>query len=157
MSALFPSKKRTSLRRLLQDRRLQGHTTKRTWTYLYPSSFRQRTRVYAREPFDEESEQFQDKTLQLLIPNSKRLGGYTKMGVFFLQKSTHHSKIPRSAIWFHSRKYSDDACSYSTMPEGTRRGFQSSTMKCSGACRCGTHGIPRKEGRRSSLTMILPM
>ena len=27
---------------------------------------------------DEESEQFQDKTLQLLVPNSKRLGGYTQ-------------------------------------------------------------------------------
>ena len=26
-----------------------------------------------------------------------------------------------------------------------------------GHCRCGTHGIPRKEGRRSSLTRILPM
>ena len=26
-----------------------------------------------------------------------------------------------------------------------------------GYCRCGTHGIPRKEGRRSSLTRILPM
>ena len=25
------------------------------------------------------SEQFQDKTLQLLVPNSKRLGGYTQM------------------------------------------------------------------------------
>ena len=26
-----------------------------------------------------------------------------------------------------------------------------------GFYRCGTHGIPRKEGRRSSLTRILPM
>ena len=26
-----------------------------------------------------------------------------------------------------------------------------------GACRCGTHRIPRKEERRSSLTRILPM
>jgi hypothetical protein len=39
----------------------------------------------------------------------------------------------------------------------TRRDFQSSTMKCSGACRCGTHEVPRKEGRRSSLTRIPPM
>ena len=26
-------------------------------------------------------------------------------------------------------------------PEGTRRGFQSSTMKCSGACRRGYHEV----------------
>ena len=113
MSALFSSKKRTSPRRLLQD-----------------------------------------KTLQLLVPNSERLEGYTQMGILFLQKSTNHSKIPRSATRFHSRKHSDDACSCSARPEGTRRGFQSSTMKCLGVCRYGTHGIPHKEGRRSSLTRI---
>ena len=71
---------------------------------------------------------------------------------FFLQKGMHHSKIPESTTWFYSTKHSDDACFYSARPEGTRRSFQSSTMKCSGACRCGTHGIPRKEERRSSLT-----
>ena len=64
-------------------------------------------------------EQFQDKALQLLVPNSKRLEGYTQ-------------KIPRSATWFRSRKHSDDACSCSTRLEGTRQGFQNSTMKCSG-------------------------
>ena len=69
-------------------------------------------------------------------------------------KSTHHSKIQRSATWFHSRKHSDNTYSCSTRPEGTRRGFQSSTMKCLGACRYGTHGIPHKEGRRSNLTRI---
>ena len=76
---------------------------------------------------------------------------------FFLQKSTHHLKIPRNATRFHSRKHSDNACSCSARPEGTRRSFQSSTIKCSGACRYGTHGIPLKEGRRSSLTGILSM
>ena len=35
---------------------------------------------------EHKSEQFQDKTLQLLVPNSKRLGGYTQMDVLFLQK-----------------------------------------------------------------------
>jgi hypothetical protein len=30
-------------------------------------------------------------------------------------------------------------------------------MKCSGACQCGTHGVPRKEGRRTRLTRIPPM
>ena len=106
--------------------------------------------------FNEETEQFQDKILQLLVPNSKRLGGYTQMDELF-SKSTHHSKIQRSATWFHSRKHSGDACSCSAGPGGTRQGFRSSTMKCSGACRCGTHRIPRKEERRSSLTRILPM
>ena len=38
--------------------------------------------------FNEETEQFQDKILQLLVPNSKRLGGYNQMDVLFLQKST---------------------------------------------------------------------
>ena len=66
------------------------------------------------------SEQFQDKTLQLLVPNSKRIGGYTQ-------------KIPRSTTWFHSGKHSDDACTYSAGHEGTRRGFQNSTMKYSEA------------------------
>ena len=74
---------------------------------------------------------------------------------FFFKKGTHHAKISRSATRFRSRKHSDNACSCSARLEGTRRGFQSSTMKCSGACRCETHMIPRKEGRRSSLTRIL--
>ena len=76
---------------------------------------------------------------------------------FFLQKGTQRSKIPESGTWFHSRKYSDNACFYSARPEWARRGFQSSTMKCSGACRRGTHRIPHKEERRSSLIMIPPM
>ena len=36
---------------------------------------------------EHKSEQFQDKTLQLLVPNSKRLEGYTQMDVLFLQKA----------------------------------------------------------------------
>ena len=32
------------------------------------------------------------------------------MAVLFLQKSTNHSKTPRSATWFRSAKHSDDAC-----------------------------------------------
>ena len=84
-----------------------------------------------------------------------RGSGATPRWMNFFQKSTHHSKIQRSATWFHSRKHSDDPCSYST--RGTRRGFHISTMKCSGAYRCRTHRIPHKEERRSSLTRILPM
>jgi hypothetical protein len=37
---------------------------------------------------------------------------------------------------------------------GETRRSSSSTMKCSRACRCGTHGVLCKEGRRSSLTRI---
>jgi len=59
-SALFHSKKRTSLRRLPQD-----------------NSFSNAIRF---------------KTLQLFVPNSKRLGGYTHWVHFFLQKSAHHSE-----------------------------------------------------------------
>ena len=53
---------------------------------------------------EHKSEQFQDKTLQPLVPNSKRLKGYTQ-------------KIPKSATRFRSRKHSDDACSCSTRLE----------------------------------------
>ena len=78
-------------------------------------------------------------------------------GCTFLQKSTHHSKVPRSATRFHSRKHSDDVCYYSSRPEKAKRDFQSSTMKCSGTCRYETHRIPRKGERRYSSTRILPM
>ena len=74
---------------------------------------------------------------------------------FFFKKGTHHAKISRSATRFCSRKHTDDTCSCSTRLEGTRRGFQNSTMKCSGACRYGTHRIPHKEGRRPSPIRIL--
>ena len=50
------------------------------------------------------SRKIQVKTLQLLVPNSKRLRGYTQ-------------KIPRSATWFYSRKHSNNPCSYSTRLE----------------------------------------
>ena len=36
---------------------------------------------------EHKSEQLQDKTLQLLVPNSKRLGGYTRIGI--------HSEDPK--------------------------------------------------------------
>ena len=38
------------------------------------------------EPFNEESGRFQEKTLKLLVPNSKRLRGYIQMGVLFSSK-----------------------------------------------------------------------
>ena len=51
-------------------------------------------------------------------------GATPKWEYFFLQKGAHHANISRSATWFRSRKHSDDACSCSARPEGTRRGFQ---------------------------------
>ena len=39
-----------------------------------------------RSPSTKNQMQFQEKILQLLMPNSKRLGGYTQMGVLFSSK-----------------------------------------------------------------------
>ena len=103
-------------------------------------------------PSTKNQSNFKKRPSSALFQIARGSGATPSWVCFFLQKGTHHSKIPESATWFCSEKYSDDACFYSARPEGTRRGFQSSTMKFSGACRCGTHGIPRKEERRSSLT-----
>ena len=105
-------------------------------------------------PSTKNQRNFKTRPSSYLFQIARSSGATPSWMYFFLQKGTHHSKIPGSATWFHSRKHLDDTCFYSARPEGTRQGFQSSTMKCSGACRCGTHGIPRKEERRSSLTMF---
>ena len=42
--------------------------------------------------FNEETKQFEDKTLKLLVPNSKRLGGYTQMDELFSKKHTPDPK-----------------------------------------------------------------
>ena len=44
---------------------------------------------------NEESEQFHDKTLQLLVPKSKRLGGYTQMGILFSSKKHKPLEDPK--------------------------------------------------------------
>jgi hypothetical protein len=74
-----------------------------------------------------------------------RGSGATPSGCTF-PKSAHHLKISRSATQFHSRRHSDDACFYSARPEGTRWGFQSSTMKCSGVVDTGPMGYPTRKG-----------
>ena len=66
--------------------------------------FDKKTRVYAREPFDEESEQFQGKTLQLLVLNSKRLGGYTQTDVLFLQKKHIPLEDPKKSYMVSLKK-----------------------------------------------------
>ena len=186
MTALFSSKSAHHQEDLFKTHHLKTSRYIRVLFYKEPG--------YTWLLFGEGLEQLQDMTLQLLVPNSKRLGGYTQWVHFFLQKSTrhqedffktdhfktsryirilfnkepgcilrnpsaktqsnsktwpssylfqiargsratpswmcfflqkgtHHSKIPRSATWFYSRKHSDDACFYSARPKGTRRGF----------------------------------
>ena len=89
--------------------------------------------------------------------NSKRLEGYNQMDVLFLQKALTTRRSQEALQGFAPESTRMTFCSYSTRLERAKRDFQSSTMKCSGACRCGTHRIPRKRERRSSPTRILPM
>ena len=50
------------------------------------------------------SEQFQDKTLQLLVPNSKRLGGYTQMDVLFSLKKRTSLRRSQEALHGFAQK-----------------------------------------------------
>ena len=128
--------------------------TKRTRTQLNQSSFQQGSRG----TFQWRIKKISRKDPQAPCAKQQEARGLHPNGsTFFFKKGTHYAKISWSATWFRSRKHSDNACSCSARSEGTRRRFQSSTMKCSGACRCGTHGIPRKEGWRPSLIRILPL
>ena len=119
---------------------------------------------YTRVLFDKEpgymlgnlSTKFKTRPSSSLYQKARGSGATPKWEYFFLQRGTHQPKISRSATWFRSKKHLDDACFYLARPKGTRQSFQNSTMKCSGACRCGTHRIPRQEGRRSSPTRIFP-
>ena len=52
-------------------------------------------------------EQLRFKTLQLFVPNSKRLGGYTQRVHFFLQKSAHHSEDFFKIAVFNQHKIQD--------------------------------------------------
>ena len=157
MSALFSLKKHTSPRRLLQDRPLQGLTTKEPGPIYIRVLFDKEPRYMLASPSTKNQSNFKTRPSSSLFQIARGSGATPRWEYFFLQKGTHHSKIPRSTTWFHSRKHSGDACSCSVRPGGKRQGFRSSTMKCSGAYRCGTHGIHRKEERRSSLTRILPL
>ena len=96
-----------------------------------------------RNPSTKNQSEFKRRPSSFLCQKARGSGATPKWEYFFLQKGTHHVKISRSATRFRSRKHSDNACFYLARPEGTRQSFQNSTMKCSGACRCGTHRIPR--------------
>ena len=65
------------------------------------------------------SDQFQDKTLQLLVPNSKRLGGYTQMDVLFLQKSKN-PEDPKKRYTVSLSKALKRRLYLSVGPEGAR-------------------------------------
>ena len=108
-----------------------------------------------KSPSTKNQSDFKRRPSSSLCQIARGSGATPKWEHFFLQKGTHHAKISRSATQFQSRKHSDDACSCLTRLEGTRRGFQNSIIKCSGAYRYGTHGIHRKEGRRPNLIRIL--
>ena len=140
MSALFPSKSAHHSEDFFKTDDFKKNPG------ICSGAFRRRIRAISRK--DPQAPCAKQQEARGLHPNGS---------TFFFKKGTLHAKISQSATWFRSRKHPNDACSCSARPERTRRGFQSSTMKCSGACRCGTHGIPHKGGRRSSLTRILPM
>ena len=53
---------------------------------------------YTRLLFDEGSEQLQDMTLQLLVPNSKRLGGYTQLDALFSSKKARTTRRSQKAL-----------------------------------------------------------
>jgi hypothetical protein len=67
-----------------------------------------------------------------LFQISKRLGGYTQWVRFFFEKS--------HVTWKTSSKQDHFKASRRKNPEW--RKSSSSTMKCSGACRYGTHRVP---------------
>ena len=75
----------------------------------------------------------QEKTLQLLVPKSKRLGGYTQMDVLFSSKKHKPLEDPKKRYTISLSKALRRRLYLSTGPEGARRGFQNSTIKCSGA------------------------
>ena len=97
-------------------------------------------------PSTKNQSNFKTRPSSYLFQIARGSGATPSRMCFFLQKGAHHPKISRSATWFRSRKHSDDACSYSARPEGTRRGFQSSTMKCWGLVDAGPMGYPARKG-----------
>jgi hypothetical protein len=85
-------------------------------------------------------EKFIEKTLQLFVPNSKRLGGYNQWVHSILQKCTPLRSFYKNISGCLFGNYPDQPCFYPEEPEGTRR-FSSSTMNCSGACWYRTYRV----------------
>ena len=152
MSALFSAKKRTSPKDFFKIDHFKTLRQKEPGPNYIRVLFDKEPRYMLGNISTKDQSDFKTRPSRSLYQIARGSGATPKGEYFFLQKGTHHAKISQSATRFRSRKHSDDACSCSARPERTRRGFQSSTMKCSGACRCGTHRIPRREERRSNLT-----
>ena len=100
---------------------------------------------------------FKTRSSSSLFQIARGSGGYNQMDVLFLQKALTTRRSQEALQGFTPESTRMTFCSYSTRFEGAKRDFQSSTMKCSGACRCGTYRIPRKRDKGSSSTRILPM
>ena len=79
MSALFSPKKTHTTQNVSSRQTVSGPQDKKN-----PNTLLFNKEVG--EPFNEESGRFQEKTLKLLVPNNKRLGGYTQMEILFSSK-----------------------------------------------------------------------
>ena len=100
---------------------------------------------------------FKKRSSSSLFQIARGSGATTRWLYFFLHKTLTTRRSQEALQGFTPESTRITFCSYLTRPEGAKRDFQSSTMKCSGACRCGTYRIPRKRDKRSSSTRILPM
>ena len=77
-------------------------------------------------------EQLRFKTLQLFIPNSKRLGGYTQWVHFFLQKSAPHSeRIFKTEGVRTTRQKEPEHSIRAPFQQGSRGAFQRRIRKIS--------------------------
>ena len=100
---------------------------------------------------------FKTRSSSSLFQLARGSGATTRWMYFFQKKALTTRRSQEALQGFAPESTRMTFCSYSTRLERAKRDFQSSTMKCSGACRCGTHRIPRKGERRSSPTRILSM
>ena len=100
---------------------------------------------------------FKTRSSSSLFQIARGSGATTRWMYFFFKKALTTRRSQEALQGFTPESTRMTSCSYLTRLEGAERDFQSSTMKCSGACRCGTHRIPRKRERRSSSTRILPI
>jgi hypothetical protein len=97
----------------------------------------------------------EDKSLQLFVPNSKRLRGYTRW-VHFFKKCTPLEDLKKRYMVSLKKALGRHLFLLGKSWRNKKR-LSSSTIQCSGACPCVVPRVPRKEGRRSSPTRILNM
>ena len=150
MSALFSSKKRTSPK---EDCLNADHF--KTLRQKEPGT--SHIRVLFDKPSTNNQSNFKTRSSSSLFQIARGSGATTRWMYFFFKKALTTRRSQEALQGFTPESTRMTFCSYSTRLERAKRDFQSSTMKCSGACRCGTHRIPHKGERRSSLTRILPL